>query len=241
MIPGHAIEKVYYVQPINQIHNAIQNYNTQSTDFFIRTIEWVPHTPETEYILITFLFMVNLRIQWSEFTQRRIAERHSRRSLRNGDFITASEVYSLATAHFTYLFQFLQISEVYDVEIISVVNGVQKVKIHANEHKVFFHLFCATSNFAAGVPGNNAPWNKCPGNNILCCNDLNQRSLVSIAMHLDPSKNSTGCHRGNFKSVWNVGNPNKARCNHPFQHDYVKKRFLSFSRNPYGSLFAALV
>jgi hypothetical protein len=42
----------------------------------------------------------------------------------------------------------------------------------------------------AGVTGNNVPWNKCPGNNIFYFNDLNLRSLVSIAMHLNPSTNN---------------------------------------------------
>jgi hypothetical protein len=30
--------------------------------------------------------------------------------------------------------------------------------------------------FPPGVAGNNVPWNKCPGNNIFYCNDLNLRS-----------------------------------------------------------------
>jgi hypothetical protein len=40
------------------------------------------------------------------------------------------------------------------------------------------------------------PWNKCPGNNIFYCNcnDLNLRSLVSIAMHLNPSTNNKVGH-----------------------------------------------
>jgi hypothetical protein len=42
---------------------------------------------------------------------------------------------------------------------------------------------------SAGVTGNNVPWNKCPGNNRLCCNDVNLRSLVSVVMHLNPSTN----------------------------------------------------
>jgi hypothetical protein len=41
-----------------------------------------------------------------------------------------------------------------------------------------------------GATGNNVPWNKCPGNNIFYCNDINLRSLVSIAMHLNQSTNN---------------------------------------------------
>jgi hypothetical protein len=45
----------------------------------------------------------------------------------------------------------------------------------------------------SGVTGNNVPRNKCPGNKISYCNDLNLRSLVSIVMHLNPStKNKVG-------------------------------------------------
>jgi hypothetical protein len=45
-----------------------------------------------------------------------------------------------------------------------------------------------------GVTGNNVPWNKCPGNNRFCCDDLNLRSLVYIAMHLNPSTNNKVGH-----------------------------------------------
>jgi hypothetical protein len=48
--------------------------------------------------------------------------------------------------------------------------------------------------FLSGVTGNTVPWNKCPGNNRFYCNDLNLRSLVSIAMHLNPSTNNKVGH-----------------------------------------------
>jgi hypothetical protein len=43
-----------------------------------------------------------------------------------------------------------------------------------------------------GVAGNNVPRNKCPGTKYIICNDndLNLRSLVSIAMHFNPSTNN---------------------------------------------------
>jgi hypothetical protein len=37
------------------------------------------------------------------------------------------------------------------------------------------------------------PWKKCPRNRFNC-NDLNLRSLVSIAMHLNPSTNNKVGH-----------------------------------------------
>jgi hypothetical protein len=45
--------------------------------------------------------------------------------------------------------------------------------------------------FNAGVKGNNVPWNKCQGNKRLRLlhNDLNLRSLVSMALYLNPSTN----------------------------------------------------
>jgi hypothetical protein len=69
--------------------------------------------------------------------------------------------------------------------------------LHANQ--VFAqHRFCmvicqmiTSDGQQPGVTGNNVPGNKCPWNNILCCNDLNLRSLVSIAMHLNRSTNNT--------------------------------------------------